>query len=301
MASFSFYAIDFHRYDRLCLVLTPLFIVSQYLMFLLMHHVIRWRPPLNKESIAATSGKGQTMMTETGWRNFSIDASQLIWSGFFHTVYGSAAIAAVSSYANEEPVRSLGDRGALLASGDVEYIMLQEAAAFLGSIFGALMLFYLFYWCIGWDKGMEQLFHHVTFFGVTIVLARRSALPHSGLWAMAMEGSSPALNAMNLLRQLDGSLAEKSTMLCFLIFVISFFALRCVLFGRVVLRTCYLRLLAPDGFPVHVPAWEIDVVVVLWLAGWLLQLYWLHAIYKKVKRKFAKPKATPKADEAKSE
>jgi len=284
-------AIDHLRYDRLCLVLFPLFTISQYLVFLLMHHVIRWRPALTADSIKATTGdKKATEMTEAGWRNFSIDAAQLVWSGFFHLVYGTAAIAAVTAYTEEEPVRALGDRGAMLASGDVEYVMLQESAAFLGSIFGALMLFYLFYWCIGWDKGMEQLFHHVTFFGVTIVLARRSALPHSGLWAMAMEGSSPALNAMNLLRQLDGSLAEQGAMACFLIFIILFFALRCVLFGRVVLRTCYLRVMAPDGFPLHVPAWEIDVVVVLWLAGWLLQLYWLRAIIKKVQRKFAKAK-----------
>lgn len=128
---------------------------------------------------------------------------------------------------------------------------------------------------------------------MTIVLARRSALPHSGLWAMAMEGSSPALNAMNMLRQLDGPLAEQGSLLCFALFIVSFFALRCVLFGKVVLRTCYLRLFAPDGFPLHVPAWELDVVVMLWLAGWLLQLYWLRAILKKVQRKlFPKEKAS---------
>ena len=292
--SISFFALDYHRYDRLCIVLTPIFIASQYLLFLYIHRVIRWRPPLTKDAIAAASGSGHTTMTEAGWRNFSIEATQLIWSGFFNTAYGSAAFAAVQSYVDVEPIRALGDHGALLAAGDIDYLMLQESAAFLGSVFGALMLFYLFYWCIGWDKGNEQLFHHVTFFGVTIVLARRSALPYSGLWAMAMEFSSPALNAMNLVRQLDGSIAEKSTLLCFAIFALSFYALRCVLFGKAVIRTCYLRMFAPDGFPVHVPAWEVDAVVLLWLAGWLLQLKWGVDIYKKVKRKFSKPK--PKSE-----
>lgn len=157
-SSFSIDAIDHMRYDRICLVLAPAMIVSQYLVFLLMHYIIRWRPKLTSDSIkACTEDKQAKEMTEVGWRNFSIDASQLAYSGFFHLVYGSAAIAAVSGYHNEEPIRALGDRGALLAAGDVDYIMLQESAAFMGSIFGALMLFYLFYWCIGWDKGMEQV------------------------------------------------------------------------------------------------------------------------------------------------
>jgi hypothetical protein len=38
----------------------------------------------------------------------------------------------------------------------------------------------------------------------------------------------------------------------------------------------------------------VDAVVLLWLAGWLLQLKWGVDIYKKVKRKFSKPK--PKSE-----
>jgi len=80
-----------------------------------------------------------------------------------------------------------------------------------------------------------------------------------------------------------------------------FFALRVVLFGVVVVRTWYYRMRAPDGFPMHMYAAEIDLVAILWLAGWLLQLHWLSAIIKKLRRKFfaetkPKPMCPVKAD-----
>ena len=52
------------------------------------------------------------------------------------------------------------------------------------------------------------------------------------------------------------------------------------------LRTIYLRLASPEGFPSHVPAWELDSVVLLWIVGWLLQLHWLRLMVKKAYRKF---------------
>lgn len=62
----------------------------------------------------------------------------------------------------------------------------------------------------GCEQGWTQFFHHATFFAVTLTLARRVGLPQSGLVAMAMEASSPALNLMNLLRQL-GTLAHPAS------------------------------------------------------------------------------------------
>jgi len=149
-------------------------------------------------------------MSPEGWREFHIDAAQLVWSGFFHLVYGPTAVVLMWPYFSGDvtPIRALGDWTALLADGDVEFIRLTEAGGLMGSIFGALMVDYLFYWAVGWDKGWTQLFHHATFFAVTLTLARRVGLPQSGLVAMAMEASSPALNLMNLLRQLEGPLRE---------------------------------------------------------------------------------------------
>jgi len=71
--------------------------------------------------------------------------------------------------------------------------------------------------------------------------------------------------------------------------VLSFALLRGLMFGRAVCRVMYLRLFAVDGFPMHVPGWEIDAVCLLWLAGWLLQLHWLRLIVLKIIRKL-KPK-----------
>lgn len=77
------------------------------------------------------------------------------------------------------------------------------------------------------------------------------------------------------------------------LFVIGFVLLRGVLFGLAVLRTLQLRVGSPEAFPRHVPAWELDVVVLLWLAGWLLQLHWLRLIFQKAYRKFMPPTKPP--------
>ena len=105
------------------------------------------------------------------------------------------------SFSDGSPSHVLGDRAMLIASGELEYVRLQELASFLGSLFGALMIAYTLLWLAGWDRDPVNLGHHLVFLGVSVVLARRSALSYSGLVAMAMEGSSPALNLMNIARQ----------------------------------------------------------------------------------------------------
>jgi len=274
------------RYDRVVLVATPVMIVVNYLIYLFF--LACWRPKMSKDSIKVWAGKEATEMTPKAWTKFHKDSSGLVFGCAFHLWFGSAAFFATQGYLDNAPYRTLGDHGALMAMGDVEYIRLQESAAFLGSIFGALMLDYLFYCALGWDRDPAQIFHHVTFFCVTIVLARRSGMGESGLVAMAMEGSSPALNAMNIARQLDGPIAETLTLGLLAVFVLSFALLRGLMFGKAVVRVVFLRLASPDGFPMHVSGWEIDAVVLLWLAGWLLQLHWLRLIVLKIIRKLKK-------------
>lgn len=257
------------RYDRLLITLTPVIIVANYALY--RFFLAFWRPKLNADGLRASAGKDATEMTQKAWEKFHKDSSGLAFGCVFHLWYGYAAYLASSEYYDQSAFRTLGDRGALMAMGDVEYVRLQESAAFLGSIFGALMLDYLFYMALGWDRDPAQLVHHVTFLCVTVVLARRSAMGYSGLVAMAMEGSSPALNAMNICRQLDGKLAESVTIVLFAAFAVLFALLRCLLFGKAVVRVAFLRFFAPDGFPMHVPGWEIDAVVLLWMAGWMLQ------------------------------
>lgn len=221
------------RYDRIVLTTTPALIACQFVIYFYMLRV--WRPKLTPDAIAIHSGKGRTEMTEEGWKGFHKDASALVMHSAFHLWFGLLAYSGTQAFlVDSEPSRALGDRGALMAMGDVEYARLQEMAAFLGSIFAALMLEYTFFWLIGWDRDPLQLFHHLTFLGVTVVLARRSAMCESGLMAMAMEGSSPFLNLMNVTRQLDGTIPQTLTMLLFVAFFLSFLYLRCYLFGKAV-------------------------------------------------------------------
>lgn len=276
------------RYDRILITLTPVIIVANYALY--RFFLAFWRPKLNQDGLRAAAGKDATKMTHKAWQKFHKDSSSLVFGCFFHLWYGCAAYLAASAFYDDAAHRTLGDRGALMAMGDVDFVRLQESAAFLGSIFGALMLDYLFYMALGWDRDPAQLAHHVTFLLVTIVLARRSAMGYSGLVAMAMEGSSPALNAMNICRQLDGPAAESAALALFVLFAVLFVLLRCLLFGKAVLRVAFLRFFAPEGFPMHVPGWEIDAVVLLWMAGWMLQLHWCRLIVLKVKRKLFRAK-----------
>ena len=123
------------------------------------------------------------------------------------------------------------------------------------------------------------------FFAVTLVAARRLAFTHSGAVAMAMEGSSPALNLFQLLRMLEIPWMEPASYICLGTFVLSFFYFRVYLMGRVVLGLGTLRALQPEAIRLsHVPAWEADAVLALWCAGWLLQLYWAVLIVLKIVR-----------------
>jgi hypothetical protein len=274
------------RYDRVLLVLTPALTIAQLALYKFL--LAYWRPQLSKEAISIWAGKGATAMTRSAWVKFHRETSALVFSCLFHMWFGTYGLVSAFAYTDGAPYRILGDVGSLMASGDVEFLRLQETASFLGSVFGALMLQYSFFWVIGWDRDVTNIVHHIVFFAVTIVLAREGAMGHSGLVAMAMEASSPALNAMNIARQLQGPFAESLTLVLFVLFFLAFIVLRGVLFGRAALQVLYLRLFLPDGFPMHVDGWKVDLVVLLWLAGWLLQLHWLRLIAKKLYRKLSR-------------
>lgn len=283
------------RYDRVLLVVSPLLIVVQYALYRFLR--ASWAPPLTKDAVKVWCGPGAVTLDDRGRTRFTRDASHALAGGVLHSVFGTVAFFASQGYASLEPrpERLLGDSGVLLAAGDVEALRLQEIASFLGSVFGAVMVFYTFFWALRWDTDPTMLGHHLCFAGVTIVLARRSALPHSGLVAMAMEGSSPALNLMSIVRQIDEPNCQAAQYVCFGVFFVLFMALRVALFGSAVVRTVELRLLHAAAFPPHVPAWELDLVVMLWVAGWMLQLYWACSIIRKLARTLRKSAAAPAA------
>ena len=58
-----------------------------------------------------------------------------------------------------------------------------------------------------------------------------------------------------------------------------FMLTRVCLFGYALLSTIHSRLFIEGALPVHVPVYEIDVVLTLLFAGWLLQLHWVSHVY----------------------
>lgn len=90
------------------------------------------------------------------------------------------------------------------------------------------------------------------------------------------------------MRQIDERGCHAAQYVCFGVFFVLFMALRIVLFGEAVVRTVGLRLRAASSFPPHVPARELDLVVMLWMAGWALQLFWAVQIVQKLVRTLRK-------------
>lgn len=275
------------RYDRVLALVAPLMIGSQYLLYWACERYIK-QPKLNAEALKHHSTGGQ--MSSEQRSHFWKEVSGQVWCCCFHILFSSVALFGAGCYIFGEltPERRVGDYEGMLVAGDVEFLHLQETAALLGSIFAALMASFLFYWFLGWDNDKLQLFHHLAFIGVTVVLARRCSMAFVGITAMAMEGSSPALALMQIFRQLEGELNAKLSTIFTLCFVVSFIFLRVFLFGYGLLATLNMRMTRPQLFPIYVPGWEIDVVLLLLLSGWMLQLYWASQIFKKMARMMQK-------------
>lgn len=275
------------RYVRSLAILTPALFVTQYLVYLCMRS---WRPKLTQEAVCVYVGRdgrdGRVVpMDARAWLHFRRQTAMLAYNATFHTIFSSAFLSAMHAFSAEvKPATHLGDWQTLLVAGDVQHLRLVELAGLGGSVFGALMIHFTIIWFLRWDVEPAQLGHHVLFFGVSLVGGRRLAFSHSGIVAMAMEGSSPFLNVASVARLLDTPAAARVTLPIFLCFSILFFWLRVWAFGHAALFTLRMRLLQPEAFPAHVPLWESTVVVALWVAGWALQLYWAALIVKKAAR-----------------
>lgn len=149
------------RYDRVVLLVSPLLIVVQFALYRFMLRV--WAPPLTREAVVVWCGKGAERLDALGRARFARNASHAALSVVIWSIFGAAALVASRGYADLDPARVLGDRGAMLAAGDVEHLRLQEVASLLGALFGAVMVFYTFYWALRWDTDPTMLVHHAVF------------------------------------------------------------------------------------------------------------------------------------------
>mmetsp|Transcript_54922 Transcript_54922/g.119797 ORF Transcript_54922/g.119797 Transcript_54922/m.119797 type:complete len:290 (+) Transcript_54922:465-1334(+) len=272
------------RYDRIILVLVPAFVISQYALYRLMHAF--WKPRLTTQALEHYGAS--KALDARGKQAFMREASGCVWNCVFHTVFGSTAMYSACALLGSQPAQALGDYQELLVSGEATALELQEVGALLGSVFAALMVHFTFYWFCRWDTDPLQLFHHFAFIGVSVVLARRSAMPFVGLFAMAMECSSPALAVMTLLRQLEGELYQRISFVATVSFGLLFMASRVFMFGYALLSTLRVRFFTLAPMPSHVPGWEFDLVLFLLTCGWVLQLHWARLIVRKFRRHMRK-------------
>jgi len=276
------------RYERVILVLTPALILSQYALYLFMRAY--WKPSFSKDALAHHKVKAMDELSEHTWRGILREVCASTWAFHFHAVFATSAMYRAWDMVGTSATQGFGDYERLLVAGDANALNLQDFGGLMGSVFASLMVQYIFYFALRWETEMLQLFHHVAFISVTVVLARRCAMPFVGLFAMAMEISSLPLAVMTVFRQLDGELCHKINGVASLSFAILFMLSRVGLFGYALLLTLRWRLVESTALPVHVPLWEVDAVLVLLLAGLLLQLHWARLIVLKIRRLLAKSK-----------
>eukprot|EP00756_Hemistasia_phaeocysticola_P061497 Hpha_TRINITY_DN4973_c0_g1::TRINITY_DN4973_c0_g1_i3::g.51470::m.51470 len=154
--------------------------------------------------------------------------------------------------------------------------------ALVGEIFTGYILFMSVMLMISWDPwGLDTLAHHILFFAAGCLLAGTSTFPKLAAWAIGMECSSPPLLIYLIARQIDGwdSLATITSQ----VFGYSFLFFRCILYTYGFWDCAISLMINPDLMPL--PVGLGVVVLVMFGAGWVLQLWWFVGIYKKSKRK----------------
>lgn len=142
----------------------------------------------------------------------------------------------------------------------------------------------------GWDWGADNVVHHLVFLALTCTTLHYGTLfPELGLFAMAMELSTPFKNAYLVCREVRH--LEPYADDAGLVFAISFLLVRTGLFTAAIYRSTLLWLVDPAAFwrgpGATVPFGVVVATQVFYVAGWLLQLWWSWAIVGKVWRAVA--------------
>jgi hypothetical protein len=116
------------------------------------------------------------------------------------------------------------------------------------------------------------------------------------LFALATECSTPFLSAMLTFRRIEGwPLAVNITSF---LFATTFVLTRPLMFGAAVLYNLYLRVVIMD---VSTISWldrsVMDGMLLLYVAGWVLQLVWAQSIVPKCARELIKVAGSGRAKE----
>eukprot|EP01062_Namystynia_karyoxenos_P070267 TRINITY_DN65659_c0_g1_i1.p2 TRINITY_DN65659_c0_g1~~TRINITY_DN65659_c0_g1_i1.p2 ORF type:complete len:342 (+),score=100.16 TRINITY_DN65659_c0_g1_i1:95-1120(+) len=171
-----------------------------------------------------------------------------------------------------------------------------NTATLIGELFLGYTIFMTVMWFAKWDHGVDTIIHHIAFITIGIFQVGYSSLVKVGLWAIAMETSTPPLYLYLIFRQVDGPEPGQPHPISdvgSVVFGVLFILLRMVCFGWAVIETTWMAVtnwtvVFPDKEGA-LPPWKGMVIVVLGFFGWMLQLYWGRLIVGKL-RGLCKPK-----------
>jgi len=141
------------------------------------------------------------------------------------------------------------------------------------------MLYELIFWCLGWEKGLAKLTHHVLFLSLCSYLLSYHVFIKIAAIALSMEFSTIPLCVHLLSRQLRGW--ETTAHISGALFAASFLFFRIIVFGA-----GYLDLLWSWTFHFvvfnRVPMYGAHFGMLVYSAAFVLQLYWSIGITRKL-------------------
>eukprot|EP01065_Artemidia_motanka_P000119 TRINITY_DN1003_c0_g2_i1.p1 TRINITY_DN1003_c0_g2~~TRINITY_DN1003_c0_g2_i1.p1 ORF type:complete len:300 (+),score=81.45 TRINITY_DN1003_c0_g2_i1:64-963(+) len=200
-----------------------------------------------------------------------------------HSWLGRVAYFAALAGEDMPPHLAVGNKAAL--SENVEWRDLYNVYSLLGEFFAGYTVYITTMWLLGWEKGVDKIIHHVVFAFLAHVLAGTGGLGRLSAEAMAMESSTVFLNSAIMFGWFSSSAVRLFSKVCGALFVLNFLYVRIYFFGKgLVVQWSQVDSVRNDS-----PMSEAMAItcLVLFTAGWGIQVYWLRPIYHKVVDTFA--------------
>eukprot|EP00756_Hemistasia_phaeocysticola_P016258 Hpha_TRINITY_DN15465_c3_g10::TRINITY_DN15465_c3_g10_i1::g.175200::m.175200 len=206
---------------------------------------------------------------------------------FIHAWLGRVCLYASLAGENMPALAAAGNREAL--AKDADWKDLYNVYSLCGEFFAGYAMYITVMWLLQWEKGVDKIIHHMVFLTLGVTLAGSGALGRLSSRAMAMELTTVFLNSAMMAEWFQGGSFKMIKMVCGGLFVLSFIIIRIFFFGRAV----YLQWSEMSRVSKETPLPENALIacVVMYTAGWVIQVYWLMPIAEKVKDTFFKSKS----------
>jgi len=157
----------------------------------------------------------------------------------------------------------------------------------IGRLFLGNVLFQVLGLILGWETGLDTLFHHVLFLILAGMVMYSELMFELSVFGIAMETSTPALCLMLVFRSVQGF--DKAATVAGMLFAVLFLASRVFFYGLGIWRSLsfwwtetHLQQLAVEALSQQ----EVVTLIMqaLFTAGWVLQLVWARLIVAKMLR-----------------